>query len=259
MSFTDASASLGAFTNDGSLTLNATTATAGKLTLGTYTQGSGGTLTINLDGTTAGTNYYALNISGAATLGGTLDLSTGFRPVVGDTWDILNYTSETGSFATVDLPTAPTGDHYVFSCGAKECTLTLDSGPGAPPSGAQGTVSGSPAKRVPRALVAGAPSAGTQRPVAILSRATCFGARLPASASCGAEVNARGASGGDAHALASGSTGGEVHNNIMVATRSIGLERSEAPPESSASSTQMARLYVCAYLPVSVAHSMGCN
>jgi fibronectin-binding autotransporter adhesin len=176
MSFTDASASLGAFTNDGSLALDATSTTAGKLTLGSYTQGSGGTLTLNLDGTTAGTNYYALNISGAATLGGTLDLTTGFAPAVGDTWDILNYTSETGSFATVDLPTAPTGDHYVFSCGAKECTLTLDSGPSAPPSGAQGTVSGSPAKRVSRELVAGAPSAGTQQPVAILSRATCFGA-----------------------------------------------------------------------------------
>jgi fibronectin-binding autotransporter adhesin len=260
MSFTGASASLGAFTNDGSLTLNATTTTAGKLTLGTYTQGSGGTLTINLDGTTAGTNYYALNISGAATLGGTLDLSTGFAPVVGNTWDILNYTSETGSFATVDLPTAPTGDHYVFSCGAKECTLTLDSGPGAAAvSATAGTVSASPAKRVSRGFVAGASSAGTQRPVAILSRATCLCARLLASASCSTEVTARGASGGDAHALASGSTGGEVHNNIMVATRSISLERGGASRESSASSAQMTRLYVCAYLPVSVAKSMGCN
>ena len=248
MSFTDASASLGAFTNDGSLALNATTTKAGKLTLGTYTQGSGGTLTINLDGTTAGTNYYALNISGAATLGGTLDLSTGFAPVVGDTWDILNYTSETGSFATVDLPTAPTGDHYVFSCGATDCTLTLDSGPGAASSsGAQGTVTASPAKRVSRGFVASASSAGTQQPVAILSRASCSGARLEASASCGADVMAR------------GSAGGAVHNNVMAATRSISLERGGASRESSASSAQMARLYVCAYLPISVAHSMGCN
>jgi fibronectin-binding autotransporter adhesin len=249
MSFTDASASLGAFTNDGSLALDATATAAGKLTLGSYTQGSGGTLTINLDGTTAGTNYYALNISGAATLAGTLDLSTGFTPVVGDTWDILNYTSETGSFATVDLPTAPTGDHYVFSCGAKDCTLTLDSGPGAASSsGAQGTVSASPAKRVSRGFVASTSSGGTQQPVAILSRASCSGARLEASDSCGADAMARG-----------GSAGGEVHNNIMAATRSIPLERGGASRESSASSAQMARLYVCAYLPISVAHSMGCN
>jgi hypothetical protein len=45
-----------------------------------------------------------------------------------------------------------------------------------------------------------------------------------ASASCGAEVNARAVSGADARPVASGSTGGEVHNNVMVATRSISLE-----------------------------------
>ncbi|MGB8542905.1 MAG: hypothetical protein WCD49_14845 [Candidatus Acidiferrales bacterium] len=258
MSFTDASASLGAFTNDGSLALNATTSKAGKLTLGAYTQGSGGTLTINLDGTTAGTNYYALNISGAATLGGTLDLSTGFAPVVGDTWDIVNYTSETGSFGTVDLPTAPAGDHYVFSCGAKDCTLTLDSG-AAVASATKGKVSGSPAKRVSRGFVGSASPAGEQQPVAILSRATCFGARLLASASCGVEVSARGASADDAHESASASAGDEVHNNIMVATRSISLERRGASQGASASAAEMARLYVCAYLPVSAEHSMGCN
>jgi fibronectin-binding autotransporter adhesin len=258
MSFTDASASLGAFTNDGSLALNATTSKAGKLTLGTYTQGSGGTLTINLDGTTAGTNYYELNISGAATLGGTLDLSTGFAPVVGDTWDILNYTSETGSFSTINLPTAPAGDHYVFSCGAKDCSLTLDSGP-AVASATKGKVSGSPAKRVSRGFGASDSYTEEKQPVAILSRATCFAARLLASASCGMEVSARGASADDAHESASASAGDEVHNNIMVATRSIALERRGASHGASASAAEMARLYVCAYLPVSVAHSMGCN
>jgi hypothetical protein len=191
-------------------------------------------------------------------LGGTLDLSTGFTPVVGDTWDILNYASETGRFATVDLPTAPTGDHYIFSCGAKDCTLTLDSG-AAVVSATQHAVSGSPAKRISRAFVGSDSSASEQQPVAILSRATCFGARLLASASCGTDANVRGARGRDGHALASNSMGGEVHNNIMVATRSISLERGGASRESSASSAQMARLYVCAYLPVSVAQSMGCN
>jgi fibronectin-binding autotransporter adhesin len=258
MSFTDASASLGAFTNDGSLALDATTTTAGKLTLGSYTQGSGGTLDINLDGTTAGTNYYALNISGAATLGGTLELTTGFTPTVGETWDILNYASETGSFATVDLPTAPTGDHYVFSCGVKDCTLTLDSG-AAVVSATQHGVSGSPAKRVWRGFPTNTSSASTQQPVAILSRATCFEGRSLASASCGMELNARGASGGDARALAAGSTGGEVHNNVMAATRSVSLEGGGASRESSASNAEIARLYVCAYLPLSVARSMGCD
>jgi hypothetical protein len=258
MSFTDASASLGAFTNDGSLTLSATTTTAGKLTLGTYTQGSAGVLKISLDGKTAGTNYYALDVSGAATLGGTLDLTTGFTPVVGDVWDILNYSSETGSFKTVNLPTAPTGDHYVFSCGAKDCSLTLDSGV-AVVSGAQGVASGSPARRVSRGSSEGASSAGPHQAVAILSRSTCFGTRLPGSPSCGTEVIARGASSGEMHASGSGSVGGEIHNNIMVATRSISRDGSGPWREPSGSAAEMARLYVCAYLPSSVAHTLGCN
>src|ERR1700684_4208626 len=248
MSFADASASLGAFTNDGSLTLNATTTTAGKLTLGTYAQGSAGILKVSLDGKTAGTNYYALDISGAATLGGTLDLTTGFTPVVGDVWDILNYASETGSFKTINLPTAPAGDHYVFNCGAKDCTLTLDSGAAVVPTTQRG-VDGSPVQRVSRASIASASSAGEQQPVAILSRATCFGAGVLGYAACGTEEIARGASNGEMHASRSGSRGGEIHNNIMVDTRTVSRDGSGASPEPSASAAETARLYVCAYLP----------
>ena len=258
MSFTDASASLGAFTNDGSLTLNATTTTAGKLTLGTYTQGSAGVLKISLDGKTAGTNYYALDVSGAATLGGTLDLSAGFSPVVGDTWDILNYTSETGSFKTVNLPTAPTGDHYVFNCGAKDCTLTLDSG--AVASATQGEVIASPEKRVSRGLAPGASSTSTQQPVAILSRVPCFAARLLVSGSCDGASAATVSHGGEKHAVpSSGIELSSAHNNGMVAIRSISSGRGGASHETSASALPMARLYVCAYLPSSVGHTMGCN
>jgi len=258
MGFTDANASLGAFTNDGSLTLNATATTAGKLTLSTYTEGSAGTLKINLDGIKADTNYYALNISGVATLSGTLDLTTGFTPVVGDTWDILNYKSETGSFAIVNLPTAPTGDHYVFNCGATDCTLTLDSGPVADPT-EKGAVSASPARPASRGLLAGASSAGAQQPAAILSRATCFAARFLESASCGTEVIARRPRAGETHQSRSGNAGAEVHNNVMRADRSSSLAGAGASHESSASAAEMARLYVCAYLPASVAHTMGCN
>ena len=257
MSFTDASASLGAFTNDGSLALDATATTAGKLTLTTYTQGSGGTLNINLDGTKPDVNFYALNASGVATLGGTLDLTIGFTPVVGDTWDILNYTSETGSFSTVNLPTAPTGDHYVFSCGAKDCALTLDSGAAVVSAATQGVVSASPATLVSRGVARDtSSSSGTHQPAAIPSRVTCFASRL---LSCGTQAIARDASGSETHPLVSGGGGGEVHNNIMIANRSISAAREGASRESSASAAEMARLYVCAYLPVTVAHTIGCN
>jgi hypothetical protein len=259
MSFTDTSASLGAFTNDGSLTLNATTTTAGKLTLGTYAQGSAGILKVSLDGKTAGTNYYALDIFGAATLGGTLDLTTGFTPVVGDVWDILNYASETGSFKTINLPTAPTGDHYVFNCGAKDCTLTLDSG-GAVASATQGAVIASPEKRVSRGFAAAASSASTQQPVAILSRIPCFTARLLGSGSCDGGSAAAVSHSGEMHAVpSSGIELSSAHNNVMVSIRSISSGRGGASHETSASASRMARLYVCAYFPSSVGHTMGCN
>jgi hypothetical protein len=45
----------------------------------------------------------------------------------------------------------------------------------------------------------------------------------------------------------------------MVATRSISSARGGASNEPSASASAMARLYVCAYLPSSVARTMGCS
>jgi hypothetical protein len=214
-------------------------------------------LNIDLDGTVAGTKYDVLNVSGAAALGGTIDfvLNAAFKPVVGDTWDVLNYASETGSFTTVDLPTAPTGDHYSFTCGTTDCILSLLSGPSAatqPTS--RGTVSGAPATRVSRSAGAVNPTT-THEPSAILAKATCFAGRLLGSESCGREAAATVASSGEAHAASSG--GGEVHNNIMVATHSVSGGRSAASHETSASA--MARLYVCAYFPASVGHTMGCN
>ncbi len=228
----------------------------GVLTVdGSYTESGTGILNIDLDGTVAQTKYDVLDVAGVANLGGTIniDLVSGFKPVVGTVWDVLNYTSETGSFANVNLPTAPTGDHYVFTCGATDCTLTLDAGPS---PAAKGTVSGAPATRVSRNMGA-VTSASTHEPVAILSQATCFAARLFGSASCGKESGASVATGGEMHATSAG--GGAVHNNIMVATRSISAARGGASRESSASAAAMARLYVCAYLPASVGHTMGCN
>jgi hypothetical protein len=52
---------------------------------------------------------------------------------------------------------------------------------------------------------------------------------------------------------------GTAHNNVMVATRLISATRGGASNEPSASASAMARLYVCAYLPSSVARTMGCS
>lgn len=67
---------------------------------GDYTQESGGALEIELGGDVAGTGYDQLQVSGAATLAGSLNVSLfdDFEPSKGDTFDIITSTSLTGTF-----------------------------------------------------------------------------------------------------------------------------------------------------------------
>jgi autotransporter-associated beta strand protein len=71
-------------------------------------------LLIEVGGTTAGLQYDALAFSGAATLGGTLQvaLANGFTPGPGDRFTLLTGGSVAGSFALTALPVAP---HLTFS------------------------------------------------------------------------------------------------------------------------------------------------
>jgi len=81
------------------------------------------------------------------------------------------------------------------------------------------------------------------------------------SASCGEKASVTTAShGGDMHEGAFVRTRtASIHNNVMVATRSISSGRGGVSHETSASATAMVRLYVCTYLPATVGHAMGCN
>jgi len=239
----------------GLLSPGAATKKAGELTVkGTYAQSGAGAFDVDLGGTKAGTQYDVLDITSTATLGGVLnvDLISGFKPTVGETFDVMDYTSETGTFTTLNLPKLTGGDTWSISYNATDAVLTVDA-----PAAAQGSVSASPAKRVSRGLTAGTP-ASTQQPAAILSRVNCFAARLMGLTSCGTESIASGANRGE-HQLAPASAGsGAAHNNVMVTTRSISTA-GRASQEPSAAGTAMARLYVCAHMPSSVAHTMGCN
>lgn len=78
---------------------------------GDYAQTSSGILTIELQGTAAGTQYDRLAITGDAILDGTLNavLTGGFVPADGNMFDILTFASSTGVFATESLPTFPAG------------------------------------------------------------------------------------------------------------------------------------------------------
>lgn len=96
---------------------------------GTYA--NTGSLDIELGGTAGpGVNpngHDQLVVSGAATLGGTLNvtLTNGYTPVNGDTFVIVDAASSSGTFATVNLPTLPAGQFNVaYNNAAGTVTLT---------------------------------------------------------------------------------------------------------------------------------------
>ena len=82
----------------------------GTLTVGDMTFGSGSTLNIELNGATAGL-FDVLNSTGALTVqpGSSLAVSLGYAPMAGDSFDIMNWGSESGMFDTLSLPSLPGG------------------------------------------------------------------------------------------------------------------------------------------------------
>jgi hypothetical protein len=72
-----------------------------------YGQGPGGTLSIELGGLTAGTQFDQLNNGGYSYLGGTLNVSliNGFQPAVGESFPIVLFAGTgTGKFSTLNVP-----------------------------------------------------------------------------------------------------------------------------------------------------------
>jgi hypothetical protein len=107
--------------------------TAGKLGItGNYTQSSSGALAIDIGGLAAGSQFDQFNISGAAALGGTLnlDLIKNFTPTLGSTFDIMNFASETGSFATTNGTHINTNEHFNVEVNPTNITLDVVAGPG---------------------------------------------------------------------------------------------------------------------------------
>jgi hypothetical protein len=100
-------------TVDLTATLNATITNAGKITgagvmsiAGGYTQSSTGELVLEIGGETEGAGYDSFHIAGAAVLGGklTVVLANGFTPAVGQTFNLLDFLSATGSFGSISTP-----------------------------------------------------------------------------------------------------------------------------------------------------------
>jgi hypothetical protein len=82
---------------------------------GNYTQQAGATLEIEIGGTSQGTEFDFLSISGDIDLNGTLAvmLINGFMPEFGNSFDILNWGNLTGAFDTLNLPLLTGGLEWI--------------------------------------------------------------------------------------------------------------------------------------------------
>ncbi len=89
---------------------------SGTLTVDNMTFCDGSTLDIQLNGTAPGTLYDVLSSTGTIALlpGSKLKLSffDGFAPLASNAFDILNFSSLTGSFSTLDLPALDGGRYW---------------------------------------------------------------------------------------------------------------------------------------------------
>ena len=121
----------GNITNDGGvISPGASAGTVGTLTIdGNYTQTSTGVLNIEVNGTTPGTQYDQLVVTGTATLAGRLNVSAGFTPSVGNTFQFLQAGSITGDFQVVSLPTLSGGVALTKTTGATDVTLNTIAAP----------------------------------------------------------------------------------------------------------------------------------
>jgi hypothetical protein len=122
-------------------------ASPGTLTVGSFTQGSGGTLAIEVDGTAPGTQHDVLAVTGAAALDGTVavDRDAGFNPASSDTFQFLTSASRTGTFDTITGGSLPGGaafslDYPVANPFGARLVIDL---PVAPTAGTP-TISGTP-------------------------------------------------------------------------------------------------------------------
>ena len=104
---------------------------AGLLAItGTYTQFSTGTMKASIGGTSVGTQFSQLQITGAASLGGNLTtaLVNGFTPTVGQTFAVLTAYSVTGTFSNTTIAINGS-EHFNISYTATGVVLTVASGP----------------------------------------------------------------------------------------------------------------------------------
>jgi len=109
---------------------------AGLLAItGNYTQLSTATMNSFIGGATVGTQYSQLQVSGTASLAGTLTvtLASGFTPTIGSTFTVLTAGTVTGTFSNTTIAINGS-EHFNVSYTSTGVVLTVASG-AAPQSG----------------------------------------------------------------------------------------------------------------------------
>ncbi len=108
--YTSATVSGASLTNSGTLSIGG----AASVNLsGGFTQTAAGTIATQLGGPANGLDYGSLTASGAASLAGKLSatLTGSYVPSISDSFNVLNYQGESGTFSSTNLPSSGS---YVF-------------------------------------------------------------------------------------------------------------------------------------------------
>jgi hypothetical protein len=106
------------------------TITVGKLKIsGAYTQSAAGALDANIAGAKSG-QFNVLNVSGAANVGGTLNIKllNKFVPLIGAEFEILTARRVNGTFAKVKGTSINSSEHFTVTYNSDNVTLTVVSG-----------------------------------------------------------------------------------------------------------------------------------
>ncbi len=102
---------------------------AGAMSItGDYTQGPAGKLEIELAGTDQGTTFDHLNVSGAASINGTITVRflSGYNPAIGTTFRVLDTSGTmTGTFANIALADPPNGKGIQVNYDTHGATLVI--------------------------------------------------------------------------------------------------------------------------------------
>jgi hypothetical protein len=94
---------------------------------GTFNQLAAGIINIEIGGLTAGTQYDQVKVSAAANPAGVLNLQliNGYEPNLGDAFDVLTYSSRSGSFTTINGLTIGNGKVFQPTYNTNRLTLTV--------------------------------------------------------------------------------------------------------------------------------------